>query len=107
MVEGKVDPASDMNCLVSGATTIFFLTDGSPNVSDEKDTGDDLASMFGSRFTMAENIIAEVRRLNLFRRAVIHTVGIGAHPRDLLEGLAKATGGAYIDRTGEPAEMED
>jgi hypothetical protein len=107
MVEGKVDPASDVNCLVSGATTIFFLTDGSPNVSDEKDTGDVIADMLSGRFTKAENIIAEVRRLNLFRRAVIHTVGIGAHPKDLLEGLAKATGGAYIDRTGEPADMED
>ncbi|MCA8914385.1 MAG: hypothetical protein KDB90_03150 [Planctomycetes bacterium] len=102
MMNGKADPASDLNCLLGGATTIFFLTDGSPNVSDEKNPPDRVADpMARPRFTVTENIILEVRRLNLFRRAVIHTVGIGPHPRPLLEGLAKATGGQYIDRSGQ------
>lgn len=101
MIEGKADPASDINCLATGATTIFFLTDGSPNVSDERIQPDRTADpMARARFTMADNIIAEARRLNMFRRAVIHTVGIGPHPKPLLQGLANATGGTYIDRTG-------
>src|SRR5690606_41534095 len=87
MVEGKVDQASDLNCLLGVATTIFFLTDGAPNVSDEKNqpvrTVDPMAM---PRFTSTENIIAEVRRLNLFRLAVIHTVAIGTHPKLLLPG---------------------
>ncbi|MCB9893957.1 MAG: hypothetical protein H6839_05905 [Planctomycetes bacterium] len=103
MMNGKADPASDLNCLLSGATTIFFLTDGSPNVSDEKNPPDRVADPTArARFTITENIIAEVRRLNLFRRAVIHTVGIGPHPKPLLQGLANATGGKYIDRSGQP-----
>lgn len=107
MVEGKDDPASDLNCLLGGATTIFFLTDGAPNVSDEKNQPDRTVDPYAMpRFTRTENIIAEVRRLNLFRRAVIHTVGIGPHPKPLLEGLAKATGGSYIDRTGEPVKQD-
>lgn len=99
------DAAWDKNCFLSGATTIFFLTDGSPSHSDSsrkvdsgmKDqNGNPLLSDY---YAVPNNILEDIRRINLFRKVVIHTVGIGYHGKALLEGLAKDSFGNYVDKT--------
>jgi hypothetical protein len=98
----REDPATNEQCMTAGATTIFFLTDGFANVTDEslaqnppqQGRGPD-----GPRLAYSPNIVAETARLNLFRKSVIHTVGIGSHDRGLMRALADLSGGTYVDRT--------
>ena len=99
------NPAWDPDCLKSGATTMFFLTDGSPTISDDStdigSVGRPGGPMVGNgRFCQAQNIVDDVRRLNVFRKVVINTVGIGPHMGNLLSALAQMSGGEYIDRSG-------
>lgn len=99
------NPAWDPECLKTGATTMFFLTDGSPTISDDStdigQVGRPGGPMIGNgRFCQAQNIFDDVRRLNVFRKCVINTVGIGPHAGNLLQALAQVSGGEYIDRSG-------
>ncbi|MCB9934080.1 MAG: HEAT repeat domain-containing protein [Planctomycetes bacterium] len=99
------NPAWDPECLRTGATTIFFLTDGTPTISDDcTDTGQvgrQGGPMIGNgRFCQTNNIALDIKRLNVFRKAVINTVGIGPHDGTLLGALAQMSGGEYIDRSG-------
>jgi hypothetical protein len=96
------NPAWDPECLKTGATTIFFLTDGSPTVTD-----DSIAEVRGgrmaqgeARYCRAQTIVDDIRRLNVFRKVVINTIGIGPHDGRLMAALAQMTGGEYIDRSG-------
>ena len=101
----KTDPASDTECLNSGATTIFFLTDGSPTISDDTTdkgkVGRPGGPMRGNgRMVIPQNIIDDIKRVNTFRKVVIHTIGIGPHNGQLLGALARMSGGEYINRSG-------
>jgi hypothetical protein len=99
------NPAWHADCLATGATTIFFLTDGSPTISDDSTNIGEVGRAGGppignGRMVQPNNIVADVARLNTFRKVVIHTVGIGRHNRGLMQAIARVTGGDYIDRTG-------
>ncbi|MBX3461201.1 MAG: hypothetical protein KF696_14750 [Planctomycetes bacterium] len=99
------NPAWDPDCLMGGATTMFFLTDGSPTISDDStdigQVGRAGGPMIGNgRFCKPDNIVLDVKRLNTFRKVVINTVGIGPHDGRLMAALAQLTGGEYIDRSG-------
>lgn len=101
----KTDPASDTECLNSGATTIFFLTDGSPTISDDTTDKGKIGRPGGpmrgnGRMVIPQNIIDDIKRVNTFRKVVIHTIGIGPHNGQLLGALARMSGGEYIDRSG-------
>jgi len=103
MVDWKrEDPATSELCLQGGATTIFFLTDGFANVTDESLAQNPPVQGMGPtgpRFAYSPNIVAEARRMNLFRKSVIHTIGIGNHDGALMRALADISGGVYVDRT--------
>ena len=101
----KIDPAWQEDCIQFGAETIFFLTDGSPTISDDTTNSGDVGRtpqvpVGNGKMCKPENIIAEVKRVNTFRKAVIHTVGIGPHDGRLMNELARISGGTYTDRTG-------
>ncbi|MDC1142423.1 hypothetical protein OAU50_04980, partial [Planctomycetota bacterium] len=101
------DSSWDTDCILSGATTIFFLTDGSPSGGDDMedtiDTGRKDANgnpYRRSRYALTENILLDVKRMNLLRKTVIHAIGIGSGNNQLLKGLAEQTGGTYVARKG-------
>ncbi len=99
------NPAWDPECLSTGATTMFFLTDGSPTISDDStdigQVGRPGGNMVGNgRFCQPQNIVDDVRRLNTFRKVVINTIGIGPHDGRLMAALAELTNGEYVDRSG-------
>lgn len=105
----KVDPAWDPDCLCKGAETIFFLTDGAPTISDDStdygevgrpDKNGRIKPVGNGKMCVPENIVAEIKRVNTFRKCVIHTVGIGPHDSRLMGELARISGGTYTDRTG-------
>ncbi len=100
--EGKGDPALDSAALATGADTIFFLTDGVANWSDTSTPGDSRTGGQPTRdkYTQSRNIADDIRRVNTFRRTVIHTVGIGRHDGGLMRVLAEQSGGIYKDMTG-------
>jgi hypothetical protein len=99
---GTNDPAWDPECLKTGATTMFFLTDGSPTVTDDTigEVRSGRLAQGAARYCQPQNIVDDVRRLNVFRKVVINTVGIGPHMGNLLSALAQMSGGEYIDRSG-------
>ena len=93
-------PAVDKNCMLSGAHTVVFLTDGWPSWSDDSDgiVTHKLRGRIGDgRFVKTPEIIADIKRLNIFRKVVINTVGIGNHDKSLLRALATDSGGHYTD----------
>ncbi|MHC4839800.1 MAG: vWA domain-containing protein [Planctomycetota bacterium] len=104
------DPSWDPNCLNFGATTMFFLTDGSPTISDDTtnkgevgrpNAAGQVATPVGNgRMCNPNNIVMDVKRLNVFRKVVINTIGIGPHNSGLMSALAEMTGGEYVDRSG-------
>lgn len=99
----KENGAWDPECILSGATTMFFLTDGSPTISDDTtnvaDVGRTIAVGNG-RMCQAQNIVLDMKRMNTFRKIVINTIGIGPHDNRLMQALAEMTGGEYVDRSG-------
>jgi hypothetical protein len=106
------NPAWDPECMVSGATTIFFLTDGSPTISDDSTDTGTVGRAGGpprgnGRMVQPANIVTDVRRMNTFRKVVINTVGIGPHHQGLMRALAEMSGGEYIDRTGVASNSND
>jgi len=60
--------------------TIFLLTDGRSG---------------SGVFTEPDEMRAGIRKANV-RGVVIHCIGLGAHDREFMEGLAKDTGGKYV-----------
>jgi hypothetical protein len=98
------NPAHDAKALEKGADTIFFLTDGHPSWSDDSEgkpmvTRDNQAYGTGDMVDPA-NITKWFLLTNRFRKVIVNTVGIGDHAKELLQELAKASFGVYIDRTG-------
>jgi len=79
---GTVDPHYE-----TSVDTIFLLSDGKPT------TG---------RLVKSDEIVEEIARLNRLRRVVIHTINFGKDPdgADLLERLARSSGGTFVDLVG-------
>ena len=76
-------PHADHRLAAPHADTVYLFADG---------------SMRGGRFLYPEAALAAFARLNRFRRLVVHTIRIsngGPHSEQLLEGLAKLSGGTY------------
>jgi hypothetical protein len=101
----KQNPGWDPDCMATGATTIFFLTDGSPTMSDDTTNvgeigGNGAAVRPNGRMVDSGNIVQDIRRVNTFRKVVINTIGIGPHNGRLMNELARISGGEYIDRSG-------
>ncbi|MBZ0135131.1 MAG: hypothetical protein K8I27_02015 [Planctomycetes bacterium] len=96
-------PSVDPNCVLSGADTIIFLTDGWASWSDDStaqdatDPRNPKGQVGNGSFILGEEIWPDIVRVNLFRKLIINTVGIGNHDKDLLKNLAKRTGGVYVD----------
>ncbi|MBK8979959.1 MAG: hypothetical protein IPM29_29015 [Planctomycetes bacterium] len=106
----------DAKALFDGCDTVFLLSDGAPSWDDyaEKDARDpeDQAGdpEMGIRYENVPTLIfqgpyahppyrflvEDVRRMNLFRRAEIHCVGIGEANHGLLEAIAAVGGGQAI-----------
>lgn len=99
----KENGAWDPECILSGATTMFFLTDGSPTISDDTTNHNEagITTPLGNgRMVKGANIILDIKRMNTFRKMVINTVGIGPHDNRLMQALAEMSGGEYVDRSG-------
>ena len=100
--------------LDAGCDTIFLLSDGKPTkdnyeTQDEfkggrltvnRETGETKESsagsaMFNGPYIRTEFLLADVRRMNLFRKAEIHTVAMGDADGKLMRGLAEDGLGEY------------
>lgn len=97
------DPALDKKAMLEGADTIFFLTDGEPSWSDDSTAYGSVHPKWGrignGKFCKPDAILADISRVNTFRKVVIHTVGISKdHAKDLLEKLAEQNHGSYVSR---------
>lgn len=102
-MKDKSNGAWDPECILTGATTMFFLTDGSPTISDDTTNIPDVGRTVpvgNGRMCQAQNIILDIKRMNTFRKVVINTIGIGPHDNRLMQALAEMTGGEYVDRSG-------
>jgi hypothetical protein len=107
-IEG--DPAFDSIGLTKGADTIMFLTDGWASWSDDSDDfifdprvknpPPTTKAIGNGAYIMAEDIMADFMRLNRFRKIITNCIGIGNHDRNLMQGLAKASRGEYVDLSG-------
>ncbi|MDA1264156.1 MAG: HEAT repeat domain-containing protein [Planctomycetota bacterium] len=62
--------------------TIFFLSDGKPTAGEFIDTDD---------------IVDEVKKANLLRKVVLHTIALGPFQKSFMERLARDSGGAFVD----------
>lgn len=95
------NPEIDRNCVLSGAHTIVFLTDGYPTWSEDSEaqTAEDAWGnpVGDGDHVKRDNLLALARRLNVFRNVLINTVGIGLHDEKLMADLAKDAGGAYTN----------
>ncbi|HEX5135403.1 MAG TPA: hypothetical protein VFY93_00395 [Planctomycetota bacterium] len=100
-----------------GCDTIFLLSDGAPTwddwaAHDSKDVGDYAGDpesgarhqdsdnlIFQGPYARGYQIIDDVTRLNLFRKAEIHCVGMGGAEMNMLETLAAIGKGRAVDLT--------
>ncbi|MCB9894719.1 MAG: hypothetical protein H6839_09730 [Planctomycetes bacterium] len=89
----------DKECVLTGAHTIVFLTDGYAtwsNDSTDRTAQDQFGNPVGNgEYISREKLVELAVRLNRFRKVVINTVGIGNHDKELMRDLAKQTGGSY------------
>ncbi|MBX3473591.1 MAG: VWA domain-containing protein [Planctomycetes bacterium] len=96
-----INPEYDTECVLTGAHTIVFLTDGYPtwsNDSTARDAKDEFGNPTGNGEYCKRDKLAELaRHINRFRKVVIHTVGIGIHDKALMAAFAKDSGGGYTD----------
>jgi hypothetical protein len=103
--KGKVkeDPALDPKAMLEGVDTIFFMTDGEPSWSDDS-TGEGYVhpkwgSIGNGRYVKPEAILADISRINTFRKVVIHAIAVGkdaAH--QMMQDLAEQNHGRYVNR---------
>ncbi len=82
--------------LLTGLDTIFVLTDGEPNQDSYTTPAAPVPGRLppagrigGAFYAQSPNILRAVERMNLFRRAEIHCIGMGSSARRLLRALAK------------------
>ncbi|MHC4840233.1 MAG: hypothetical protein ACYTDT_04620 [Planctomycetota bacterium] len=96
-------PSVDKNCVLTGADTIVFLTDGwatwdDASVGKKTDKRNKVEDSIGDGpFVYGEDIWPDILRHNIFRKVVISTIGIGNHDKELMKKLSKKTGGSYTD----------
>jgi hypothetical protein len=96
---GEADPATDADCFDSGATTIFLLSDGSPGNSDDpidQQPRDPNQPFKRARMCEPENLALHIRRMNIFRKTVVHTIDLTGGSSTLLARLAKEGRGVHI-----------
>ena len=111
----------DSRALVDGADTLFVLTDGAPSTDDyvtkdrpeaDDNAGDQETGISTQKTEFLwfygpyaeppfDDLVEEVRRLNLVRRAEIHCVGIGEANHDLMKRIANLGLGQAIRVRGE------
>ncbi|MGA0060199.1 MAG: hypothetical protein ACO3RU_11480, partial [Planctomycetota bacterium] len=107
--------------LVDGADTLFVLTDGAPSTDDyvtkdrpeaDDNAGDQETGISTQKTEFLwfygpyarppfDDLVEDVRRLNLLRRAEIHCVGIGEANHDLMKRIADIGLGQAIRVRGE------
>lgn len=117
----KGDPYVDGKSMLDGCDTLFVLSDGAPSWDDfaevdAADPGDQAGDqetgrlfenkpqlIFQGPFARSpfDLLVADVRRLNLFRRAEINCVGIGEANHRLLKSLADVGGGTALKIDGD------
>lgn len=103
----------DSKAILGGCDTVFLLSDGAPTVCnwttlDSRDPEDQAGDpetgavhdnvpqlLFPSPYARPpySPLIEDVERLNLFRHAEVHCIGMGEADSQLLEQIASATGG--------------
>jgi hypothetical protein len=103
--KGKVkeDPALDPKAMLEGVDTIFFMTDGEPSWSDDSTDIGEVHPKWGGigngRFCKPDAILADIARINTFRKVVIHAIAVGkdaAH--EMMKTLAEQNHGNYVNR---------
>ncbi|MHC4939472.1 MAG: vWA domain-containing protein [Planctomycetota bacterium] len=107
-----IDPAG----WAKGFDTIFLLSDGRPTTDDfgandehkggkvtvnpetgeTRDSGGGSASFRGP-YARSNHLAEDVERMNLFRKAEIHAIGMGSADRNLMRRLARSSFGLYRD----------
>lgn len=100
-VEGDV--ALDKKLMADGVDTIFFLTDGSPSWSDDSTEFAKVDPKWGAigngKFCEGDAILADISRVNTFRKVVIHGIAVGKDAdHELMKKLAEQNHGQYVNR---------
>lgn len=96
-------PSVDEDCVINGADTIIFLTDGWGSWSDDsnsqtvKDPRGGEGLIGDGTHILGPDIWPSIARHNLFRKVIINCVGIGYHDAECLRHLARDSGGTYVD----------
>lgn len=99
-------PSVDKDAVATGADAFVLLTDGWATWSDDSTAYDapeprgGQGNVGNGKFIIGEEIALDILRVNAFRKVIINTVGIGNHDRELLQSLARETGGGYVDWGG-------
>ncbi|MBZ0135130.1 MAG: hypothetical protein K8I27_02010 [Planctomycetes bacterium] len=95
------NPELDKDCVLTGAHTIVFLTDGYPTWSDDSSDSsakDEWGNPVGNGEYVKRDKLLELQQyINRFRKVVVNTVGIGIHDKKLMKGFAEDSGGGYTD----------
>lgn len=99
----KDDPSLDRTAMLEGVDTIFFLTDGTPSWCDESTDYARVDPKWGAigngRFCEPDNILADISRVNTFRKVVIHAIAVGKDAdKDLMRKLAEQNHGNYAEK---------
>ncbi len=102
----------DLKAIAEGCDTIFLMTDGAPSADDfeivdeyygdgtivsEREFGREVAIVndvtYHGPMVFPNWLLAELRRMNAFRKVPVHCIGIGEADIDLLRALAEASQG--------------
>lgn len=93
----------DRDCVLTGAHTIVFLTDGYATWSNDS-TSQNQPDQWGrenkvgdGKFVKADELIKLAVYMNRFRKVTINTVGIANHDKELMKAFARNSGGSYVD----------
>ena len=81
---GGLDPASDIDFKNPRLDTIYLWNRGLPR---------------GGRYMSAPAVVSAFKRLNRFRRVVVHTIRVGdakEAAEQVMKGIADASGGTYV-----------
>lgn len=100
-IEG--DPALEKKLMLEGVDTIFFLTDGTPSWCDESTEMAEIHPKWGSigngKFCKPAAILADIARVNTFRKVVIHAIAVGKDAdHEMMKALAEQNHGQYVNR---------
>ena len=81
---GGLDPASEVDFKSPQLDTIYLWNRGLPR---------------GGRYMSAAAVVSAFKRLNRFRRVVVHTIRVGDAKEvaeQLMKGIADVSGGTYV-----------